>query len=81
MTERELISLVDGLSSDGVLIAMYNTDQVVDILSVLESIYKLKEDAKKGIHVVIVCGVTNTKRILTAVRIYIIYLHSLFILC
>jgi hypothetical protein len=65
--EKELSSLVDGLSKDGVLFAMYNVDHVKDVLSILKPIYKLKGAAKKDIHVVIVCGVANTKRVLKAV--------------
>ncbi|XP_045200037.2 glutamate receptor 2-like [Mercenaria mercenaria] len=63
-TELEVTALVDGLSKDGVLFAMYNTDHVTDMHNVLQDIYRAKGAANKEIDVIIVCKLFNTKTIL-----------------
>ncbi|XP_045201044.2 glutamate receptor 2-like [Mercenaria mercenaria] len=63
-TETETSALVDGLSKDGVLFAMYNTDHVANVKNVLQEIYQRNGDVNKEIYVVVVCRLYNTKQII-----------------
>jgi hypothetical protein len=59
--------LVDGLSKDGVLIALYNIDHVSNMQKILQELYQTHVENNKDIEIVIVCRLSNTKHILKAV--------------
>jgi hypothetical protein len=65
--ENEISKLVDDFSSDGVMFALFNNDQVDDIQSVLLNIYRTSIASNKAINIVIVCGFRCTRDIIKAV--------------
>ncbi|XP_060589780.1 glutamate receptor ionotropic, kainate glr-3-like isoform X1 [Ruditapes philippinarum] len=65
-TEWQMSKLVDGLSKDGVLIALYNIDHVSNMQKVLQELYQTHVENNKDIEIVIVCRLSNTKHILKA---------------